>query len=94
MIALIADFSHRFAINRWVRGWLSFHPVFRLIFVWIIAILLIPVVIVSIGLLSLTISIITGGLFAAVGDAAGLEDLFDAILGPIRSFTTLCCCGS
>ena len=69
MIAIIADFSHRFAMNRWVRGWLSFHPVFRLIFVWIIAILLIPVVIVSIGLLSLTVSIIT-----VLGVLVGTED--------------------
>jgi hypothetical protein len=94
MIALIADFSHRFAMNRWVRGWLSFHPVFRLIFVWIMAILLIPVLIVLLGFLSLTVSIITGGLFAAAGEAAGLEDLVDAILGPVRTFTTVCCCGS
>jgi hypothetical protein len=94
MIALIADFSHRFAMNRWVRGWLSFHPVFRLIFVWIIAVLMIPVVIASLGFLSLTIGMITGGLSAGIADAAGLEDLADAILAPIRAFTSVCCCGS
>jgi len=94
MIAIMADFSHRFAMNRWVRAWLSFHPVFRLIFVWIIAILLVPVVIGMLVFLSLTLSIVGGGFFAAIGEAAGLEDLVDAALAPVKALTTVCCLGS
>jgi hypothetical protein len=94
MIALIADFSHRFAMNRWVRAWLRIHPVFRLLLLWLIAAVTWPLLVGLLVFLSLSVSIITGGFLTLIREAAGFEDLIDAAARTLGSFSTLCCCVS
>lgn len=94
MIALIADFSHRFAMNRWVRAWLRIHPVFRLLLLWLIAAVTWPILVALLVFLSLSVSIISGGFFAVIREAAGLEEVIDATARTAGTFSTLCCCVS